>query len=69
MLLGDDLLPLLVLAFGAAMAIGSGLALVRPPKQPGEGELERPPLARSVTMIAIGSMAALWAAASLVAGR
>jgi hypothetical protein len=31
MFLGEDLLPLLVLAFGAAMALGSALALVRPP--------------------------------------
>ena len=68
MLLGDDLLPLLVLAFGAAMAVGSGLALVRPPAQRGDGELERPPLARSLTMIAIGVVASLWAIASLVAG-
>ena len=68
MLLGDDLLPLLVLAFGAAMAVGSGLALVRPPAQRGEGELERPPMARSLTMIGIGLVAALWAIASLVAG-
>ena len=68
MLLGDDLLPLLVLAFGAAMAIGSGLALVRPPQQRGDGELERPPLARSVTMITIGVVASLWAVASLLAG-
>jgi hypothetical protein len=69
-LLGDDLLPLLVLAIGAAMAFGSGLALVRPPS-PGsrdEGELERPPLARSLVMIAVGAIAALWALASLVAG-
>ena len=68
MLLGDDLLPLLVLAFGAAMAVGSGLALVRPPAQRGDGELERPPLARSLTMIAIGVVASLWAIASLDAG-
>lgn len=68
MLLGDDLLPLLVLAFGAAMAVGSGLALVRPPDKRGEGELERPPLARSLTMIGIGVVAAVWAIASLVAG-
>jgi hypothetical protein len=68
MLLGDDLLPLLVLAFGAAMAVGSGLALVRPPDKRGEGELERPPLVRSLTMIGIGVVAALWAIASLVAG-
>lgn len=69
MLLGDDLLPLLVLAFGAAMAVGSGMALVRPPqRREREGELERPPLARSLTMIAVGVVASLWAIASLVAG-
>ena len=68
MLLGDDLLPLLVLAFGAAMAVGSGLALVRPPAKRAEGELERPPMARSFAMIGIGLVAALWAIASLVAG-
>jgi multisubunit Na+/H+ antiporter MnhG subunit len=69
-LLGDDLLPLLVLAIGAAMAFGSALALVRPP-EPGtreEGELERPPLARSLVMIGVGLVAAVWALASLVAG-
>lgn len=64
MFLGDDLLPLLVLAFGAAMAVGSGLALLRPPP---EGA-ERPPLARSLTMVAVGAVAAVWAVASLVAG-
>ena len=68
MVLGDNLLPLLVLAFGAAMALGSGLALVRPPAKREEGDLERPPLGRSVLMIVIGSIAALWALASLLAG-
>ena len=33
-LLGDDLLPLLVLALGAAMAFGNILAIVRPPREP-----------------------------------
>lgn len=68
MLLGDDLLVWLLLAFGAAMAVGSGLALVRPPEKRDEGELERPPVGRSVVMIVIGSVAALWALASLVSG-
>lgn len=68
MFLGDDLLPLLVLAFGAAMAVGSGLALVRPPQQRDGGSVERPPLGRSVVMITIGAIAAVWAVASLVAG-
>jgi len=64
MFLGEDLLPLLVLAFGAAMAVGSGLALLRPPP---EGA-ERPPLARSLVMVGVGAVAALWALGSLVAG-
>ena len=66
MLLGDDLLPLLLLALGGAMAVGSALALVRPPANQDEGELARPPLGRSLVMIAIGSIAALWAIASLL---
>lgn len=68
MLLGDNLLPLLVLAFGAAMAVGSGFALIRPPARRDEDDLERPPVGRSVAMIVIGSIAAVWALASLVAG-
>jgi hypothetical protein len=66
--LGEDLLPLLLLAFGAAMAVGSALALVRPPDRRGDGDLERPPLARSLAMIVVGTVAAIWAVASLVAG-
>jgi hypothetical protein len=66
--LGEDLLPLLVLALGAAMAVGSALALVRPREQTPEGELDRPPVVRSAVMIAVGTLAAIWAAASLVAG-
>jgi hypothetical protein len=65
--LGADLLPLLLLAFGGAMAVGSAVALVRPPERRTEGDLERPPLARSVAMIAVGTVTALWAVASLVA--
>ena len=70
MFLGEDLLPLLVLAFGAAMAVGSALALVRPPppRDRAEGELQRPPLGRSLAMILVGAVAAIWALASLVAG-
>ena len=68
MLLGEDLLPLLVLALGAAMAVGSALALVRPRQQTPEGELDRPPVGRSAVMIAVGTIAALWALASLLAG-
>ena len=68
MFLGEDLLPWLTLALGAALAVGTGLALVRPPEQADDGDLDRPPLARSLVMIAIGAAAALWGLASLVAG-
>jgi hypothetical protein len=66
--LGDDLLPLLVLAVGGAMAVGSLLALVRPPGTARDGELDRAPVARSVVMIAIGTVAAVWALGSLIVG-
>lgn len=62
MFLGDDLLTWLLLAFGGALAVGFALALVRPP----EGQAARPPLARSLVMIAIGTIAAVWALASLM---
>ena len=66
--LGDDLLPLLVLAIGGALAVGNIGALVRPPRQTKKGELARAPVARSVVMATIGVLSALWAAASLIAG-
>ena len=68
MFLGNDLLPFLVLALGGALAVGNGLALVRPPTQPRAGELAKAPVGRSVIMIAIGLLAAVWALASLVTG-
>ncbi len=63
---GDNLLPSLVLALGAALAVGTLMALIRPQKDPKEGTLERPPLARSVIQILIGSVAAIWATASML---
>jgi hypothetical protein len=69
LLLGNNLLPYLVLALGGAMAVGSTLALVRPPTSPPQkGDLPRAPVARTVTFALIGLLAALWAFASLVAG-
>jgi hypothetical protein len=65
-LLGDNLLPLLILALGAAMLLGNVMAIVRPPKDRKEGELERAPVARSVGMAALGFVAAVWALASLL---
>ena len=66
MLLGDDLLPLLVLALGAAMVLGNVMAIVRPPKERKEGELDRAPKGRSLGMATLGLVAAIWAFASLV---
>ena len=66
MFLGDQLLAYLVLAVGAAMAIGNGLAIVRPPRQAREGELQRAPLTRSLVMVVVGAVAAVWALASLL---
>ncbi len=64
--LGDNLLPLLLIALGGALAIGTIVALVRPPKNPKTGDLARPPLARSIVMIALGSIAAIWGLASIL---
>jgi hypothetical protein len=67
-LLGDDLelLPWLVLALGAAMALGSVLALVRPPAERRAGDLERAPVARSIVFASVGLIAAVWAIGSIV---
>ncbi|MDQ1436406.1 MAG: hypothetical protein QOK43_35 [Acidimicrobiaceae bacterium] len=62
----DELLPLLVLALGGAMLVGNGLALLRPPEQPKEGELGRAPVGRSLAMMAIGLVAAVWSLASML---
>ena len=61
-------MALLVLAIGAALAFGNLMALLRPRPEDerGEDELARPPLGRSVAMIVLGLLAAIWALASLV---
>lgn len=71
-LLGDDFMPWMVLAFGAALVAGNVMALIRPPKERQEGAAtgappQRPPLGRSVVMIAIGAVAAIWGLLSLLA--
>jgi hypothetical protein len=58
-------LVLLVLALGAALVVGNGYALVRPPARTEEGELSRAPVARSLVMIGVGLVAAIWAIATL----
>lgn len=62
----EGLLPWLVLALGAALLVGTALALVRPRAQTTDGELARPPVGRSLVMMAVGALAAVWAVASLV---
>ena len=66
MFLGDNLLPYLVLALGGALLVGNGLALLRPPPEPREGELTRAPLARTIVMMVIGLVATIWALATLL---
>jgi hypothetical protein len=66
-LLGEDLLAWILLAIGGALAVGTALALVRPrPETSDDDDLERPPLARSVVMILVGSVAAVWGLASIL---
>ena len=64
--LGDNLLPLLVLALGGALLVGNVMALVKPPAKPKQGELRRAPTGRSLLMALIGLVAAVWALGSLV---
>ena len=67
MLFGQNLLAWLVLALGASMAAGNLAALLRPrPQRRDPSDLERAPLGRSILYIIIGSVAALWAIASLL---
>lgn len=63
---GADFLAWMVLALGGAMAAGSIMALVRPPEKPKEGDLTSAPVGRSIAFAVLGSVAALWAVATLV---
>lgn len=68
--LGDDLLPWLLLAFGAALVVANVAALIRPPRAdpdlPGSERLERPPARRVVPMMALGLILSAWALATLI---
>ena len=69
MLGGADFLAWMVLALGAAMAVGNVIALVRPPaSRRDDSDLERAPLVRSLAFIAIGAVAAVWALLTLATG-
>jgi len=63
-LLGKNFLVYLTLALGASLALGTGLALAKPQKGP-DGELIKAPVGRSMIQISIGSLAAIWAIATL----
>jgi hypothetical protein len=62
---GPNLLQYFVLALGVALVVGNTLALIRPPAESRKGELTRPPMGRSITMIVVGLIAAVWAIATL----
>lgn len=64
--LGDDILVWLMLAVGGALTLGTATALIKPKTEIGEGELERPPLIRSLVQMAIGLIVVIWAAVSLL---
>ena len=67
MFLGQNLLAWLVLALGASMTAGNLAALLRPrPQRRDPTDLDRAPLARSILYIVVGSVAAVWAVASLL---
>ena len=66
MFLGENLLPLLTLAIGGALAVGTLAAMIRPRTEVRDGELERPPLGRSILQIAIGTIVSIWVIASLL---
>jgi hypothetical protein len=73
MFLGEDLLAYLVLALGGAMCVGNVLAIVKPPsatKKPKHAseDLDRAPIARTITMAVVGGIAAAWALVSLLSG-
>lgn len=65
--LGENLLPMLTLAFGGALVVGNVMAWLRPPEEQQETG-ERPPLVRTIVFIAIGAVMVVWALASLFSG-
>lgn len=61
--LGEDFFPWMVLALGAAMVVGNGLALLR-----GRRDGVPVPAGRALVMVALGAVAAAWGLASLLTG-
>ncbi len=67
--LGENLLPLLALAFGGALVAGPLLALVKPPEtKRNDTDLDRPPVIRTLTFVILGAVMTIWALVSLLSG-
>ena len=66
--LGEDLIPYLVLALGAALLVGNVAAMARPRRAGSDGETVRAPAWRAVPLALVGLVASIWALATLVAG-
>ncbi len=55
-----------MLALGSALFVGNALAMLRPRGEPRrDDELARAPLGRSMVMVVVGLLAAIWALATL----
>lgn len=63
--LGDQFFAWMMLAFGGAMLVGNGLAMVRKPAD-AQLKADRPPRRRTVPMMIIGAVVTLWALASIL---
>lgn len=68
--LGDDLLPSLMLAVGAALVVANLAAWLRPPRtdpeDPTSPRREPAPLGRVAPLVVLGLVVSVWALASLV---
>ena len=66
--LGDNLLPLLTLAFGGALVVGNVAALIKPPPVTDDDDrLDRAPVVRTIVFVVVGLVMTVWALASLLA--
>ena len=69
MFLGEDLIPYLILAFGAALTVGNVAALVRPGRPHIDGGTPvRASARRAVPLALVGLVASIWSLATLLSG-
>lgn len=70
LLLGDNLIPWLMLAVGAALAVANIAAYIKPPlvdpKNPNSERRPPAPLQRVVPFVVVGVVLSIWAAATLL---